>query len=619
MPRILAWSLSALLVVAAAPAVAQTPAHSAEEVTVTNPHDGTTIVATVFKPGSAGPAHQVPVILDSHGWGGSRRTSLTDSTVQAFLNAGFGLVSFDQRGWGESSGQANVQDPTKETEDVKALIDHIATLDWVQHDRDASGAPIADDPVLGAIGGSYGGGYQTMTSLDEIADEGRTRLDALVPEITWYDLPESLAPQKVPRTAWNAVLYAAGARTLPRYVHEAFAWASVSGQWPDGTLLGRPAPGVVPDLDAEFHKHGPVYFAEQGIKLDIPIMIRQGASDNLFNLNQGLDIFHKALTDEARQNSYFVSFNGGHALPNVVPPGRPAAVEVGGGADACSGNWTATRIEFFRKALAGGSTEGVLPSQYNFTDLDNADCMRFDSFENETLRIDPLGAGSVISTAGAGAPMHFELARGPLKVTGVPQLEGLVTSAGLDNRAFFGLAIGTSPADAKVIQNNLMPLRVVGPSVDRPFSIELPGVSVQIPQGQSLFLTVSPFSDMYFGHGSRVPGALALSDLSLELPGPAAAAPTVEEPASSSLTLRREGRGSRSQLVAELTDAETGAPIAGAEIAFTAGGTSLGSSSTDDEGVAIMRLKGRYRSDDHTYGASFGGNDDYEGSSASTG
>ncbi|MGH8986790.1 MAG: alpha/beta hydrolase family protein [Acidimicrobiia bacterium] len=80
----------------------------------------------------------------------------------------------DQRAHGDSEGQAHVQDPTKETEDVKAVIDHVAKLEWVKLDRPG-------DPVLAAIGGSYGGGYQTMTALDEIHETGRTRFRRATP------------------------------------------------------------------------------------------------------------------------------------------------------------------------------------------------------------------------------------------------------------------------------------------------------------------------------------------------------------------------------------------------------------------------------------------------------
>lgn len=483
--------------------------HSAFDHVVTNPDDGTEIALTVFRPGGATAATPVPVVLHSHGWGGSRETEV-GGAVEPYLDAGFGVVSFDQRGHGESGDQAYVQDPTRETEDVKAVIDYVATLDWVRLE-----AP--NDPVLGAIGGSYGGGYQTMTALDEIADEGATRFDALAPQITWYDLPESLAPQKVVRTAWVAALYAAGASMVPDHVHEAFLWGSATGQWPDGTLYGQPVAGT-PDVDSVFAKNSPRAFVDRGIRIDVPMLLRQGASDNLFNLNQGIDIFRRALTDEARDESYFVSFNGGHALPNALPPGEPADVQAGGGVDACT-DFTRTTIAFFRRAFSGASTDGVLPARYNLTAVDGKTCLRSDSLGSlETLEVDPTGAGAIATPTAAGAPLHLPVAAGPITVAGVPELSGKVTSAALEGRAFFGLAIGSTPADARVIQNNLMPLRRALPVMDSPFEIELPGVVAEVPEGKNLYLTITPVSDMFFGHGSRTPGALVLSDVTLDVP-----------------------------------------------------------------------------------------------------
>lgn len=491
--------------------------HSAEDRVVTNPQDGTEIAITVFKPSSASAASPVPVILHSHGWAGSRETTVAG--VKPYLDAGLGVVSIDQRGHGDSGGQANVQDPTMETEDISAVIDTIAHFDWVAHNRSADGSLIADDPILGAVGGSYGGGYQTMTALDEIDERGSTRFDALAPQITWYDLPESLAPQGVSRTAWVTALYAAGARMVPQYVHEAFVWGATTGLWPDGTVFGEEVDGT-PNLDAEFHKHSPVAFVEQGIRIDVPVLLRQGSSDNLFNLNQGLKIFERAVTEEARDQSYFVAYNGGHALPNAAPRGEPVDVQLGDGVDACSGDFTQLEIRFFKAVFAGRSTDGLLPGRYNLTDLTGERCISAGSLRSgAALPVEPL-TGDLVTTTGQGASQHIAVAEGPLTVTGVPRLSGTVTSAGLEGRAFFGLSVGTTPADAAVVQNNLMPLRRVLPVQDDKFSIELPGVSVRVPQGQTLFLTITPFSDMYFGHGSRVPGALILSDLALTLPQP---------------------------------------------------------------------------------------------------
>lgn len=491
------------------PGAAAAAEHSAENATVTNPGDGTEIVVTVFKPAAAA-ARDVPVVFHSHGWGGSRETAV-DGAVKPFLDAGFGVVSVDQRGHGESTGQAHVQDPTKETEDISAVIDHVATLDWVKLEGPG-------DPVLGAVGGSYGGGYQTMTALDEIAETGSTRFDALAPEITWFDLPESLAPQGVVRTAWNVLLYGVGAQNVPQHIHEAFVWGSVTGQWPDGSLYGQTVPGT-PNLDATFHGNSPVSFVEKGVRIDVPTLIRQGSSDNLFTLNQGLKNFEQTLTPKARKQSFFVAFNGGHALPNVLPRGEPMAAELGGGSDACNEDFTATTIQFFRRVFAGKNTRGVLPTPYNMTTVAGDECLRLARLgAAKPLKVDPTGTGVVPLSAGAGAPLNIPVAEGPYTIAGVPTLEGKVTTAGIDARVFFGLAVGTSPADAVVIHNNLLPLHQMLPGQDQKFSIELPGVVAEVAEGQSLFLTATPVSDMYFGHASRTPGAVVLSDLSLTLP-----------------------------------------------------------------------------------------------------
>ncbi len=55
--------------------------------------------------------HPVPMIMHSHGWGGSRSTSASDFT--AFLDAGYGVLSFDQRGFGESGGHGVRREPDR--------------------------------------------------------------------------------------------------------------------------------------------------------------------------------------------------------------------------------------------------------------------------------------------------------------------------------------------------------------------------------------------------------------------------------------------------------------------------------------------------------------------------
>jgi hypothetical protein len=78
--------------------------------------------------------------------------------------------------------------------------------------------------------------------------------------------------------------------------------------------------------------------------------------------------------------------------------------------------------------------------------------------------------------------------------------------------------MGTSPADALVVGNNLMPLHEPLPVTGVARTIELPSVTVEVPAGQSLYLTVTPISDMSFGHGSRTPGAIVLDSTVVRLP-----------------------------------------------------------------------------------------------------
>ncbi len=122
------------------------------------------------------------------------------------------------------------------------------------------------------------------------------------------------------------------------------------------------------------------------------------------------------------------------------------------------------------------------------------------------------------STTAAGVPLPYEIASGPITVAGQPYLTGAVTALGVENRAFYGLAVGTSPADARLVQNNVLPLREPLPvtGVDR--RVNLPAVAVDVPRGQKLFLLVSPLSDTFVGMASRTPGVITIDDTVVHLP-----------------------------------------------------------------------------------------------------
>jgi pimeloyl-ACP methyl ester carboxylesterase len=461
--------------------------------------EGAKIYYTLFKPAAASASNKVPLIFHSHGWAGVRSTDIAEWTD--WLNDGFGILSFDQRGHGQSGGLASVEDPNFEGQDVRKLVDFVATLDWVLLDGPG-------DPVIGAIGGSYGGGYQTMGALTDLRDLGHTRFNAIAPEITWYDLPDSLGPQDVPRTLWTTALYAV-APPHAGYIDQGEAFGLATATFPDGSVPGSP------NLKQIFYEHSPKFFADQGKLLDIPVLFGQGITDNLFNLNQGLHNYARVLTPAAQAKSIVVGYNSGHVLPEALP----LATNPSG--NPCIEDWSEFERGFFHAVFAGlnprvalGDASGPVKT-YNIATSDNG-CIRSNTISNyKSFAVGPLGA--IATTNVLGAAVAYPLASGPIKIAGIPHLKGSLTTLVADARAFFAISVGATPATAQVIQNNLLPLRRLLPTIGESIDIELPGIAIDVPAGMNLYLTVSPYASAFLGT-SRLPGAVVIQDPTVELP-----------------------------------------------------------------------------------------------------
>lgn len=165
--------------------------------------DGETIAFTVHEPTSMAPGVKYPLVLQSHGYGGSRETAADRATLsplyKGLLDKGYGLISIDERGHGDSGGTIRILDPDKEGKDLLQILDWAeAQLPWLAY-RDGN-------LILGATGGSYGGGFQHLI----YAIDPKHRLDAIAPEITWHDLRYSLYSGNVFKSFWATVLSAAG-------------------------------------------------------------------------------------------------------------------------------------------------------------------------------------------------------------------------------------------------------------------------------------------------------------------------------------------------------------------------------------------------------------------------
>jgi pimeloyl-ACP methyl ester carboxylesterase len=459
------------------------------------------ICYSLFKPAGADSTHKVPMVMHSHGWGGSRETSATSTTVKPFLDAGYGVLSFDQRGFGQSNGgKAHVENPEYEGKDVEKLVDLISHLDWVIQDGPG-------DPRLGSIGGSYGGGYQFVGAFREIADKHEQVFDAMAPEITWWDLKQSLAPQGVAKTEWDSALTAAGAPALPTDVLQGFAESAATGTWTDGSV-----PGTT-NLDAFFAMNGPKWQVSQGRHIDVPVLFGQGITDELFPLDQGLKNWANALTPSARKRSIFVGYNGGHVLPNafpatVQPSGDPCSAKLTGGK-----NFQALTIRFFDKWLKDKDVKLSGFGAYHLATAANTCTTTRSVVPDKTV-----DAGTVATPELAGPPLATKIADGPIRIAGTSYLTGSATALGVNNRAFYALGIGTNPADVKLVQGDVYPWSSTLPVTGEQVSIELPSVAVDVPAGQSLFVVAMATNDMYAGFGSRTPGVVVLQDAKVALP-----------------------------------------------------------------------------------------------------
>jgi hypothetical protein len=85
------------------------------------------------------------------------------------------------------------------------------------------------------------------------------------------------------------------------------------------------------------------------------------------------------------------------------------------------------------------------------------------------------------------------------------------------------------------------------------------------------------------------------------------------------LTLAVEGQGSNRTLISRLSVADDPASgIAGHTVTFYADGTSIGSATTDEDGVATLAVPRRLRGGKHIFEARFEGDNEYGASSAQT-
>ena len=312
-----AW-IAALLagVTLALPATA-----SARDARVTS-FDGTEINAHFFPGNGVKPGYRAPTILQGPGWSMSGDTQSEGaagvggafgvSGIGALIDHGYNVLTWDPRGFGQSGGTVQIDDPKFEGRDVQALLDFVAAQPEAQLDRKCRlvrvkrgkrkggkksavaakkrkrrrtvCAPGTGDPRVGMAGGSYGGGIQLVTAaIDE-------RIDAIVPTIAWNSLLTSLFPESNIKLGWGSVLIAAGAQgSLQGSGQSTGNPAGRQDPHFYSTLQNGLATGTTSQSDLEwFDSKGPKQLLS---RIKVPTLLIQGTPDTLFPLDEAVANF----------------------------------------------------------------------------------------------------------------------------------------------------------------------------------------------------------------------------------------------------------------------------------------------------------------------------------------
>ena len=128
--------------------------------------EGVRLHGEIFAP-KVRPAEKLPTIVMAHGWGGTASGFRTDA-VQ-FARAGFQVLTFDYRGWGESDSRVILTAPqpalppgrklTAQVEAVRGYVDPVEQAqDWFNVINWAAADPSVDAARIGIRGSSFSGG-----------------------------------------------------------------------------------------------------------------------------------------------------------------------------------------------------------------------------------------------------------------------------------------------------------------------------------------------------------------------------------------------------------------------------------------------------------------------------
>lgn len=520
MPRVLA-AVSVLLATAFA-----APAAQARD-GVLNSFDGTKIVYSFFPASGLQKGAKAPTVLVGHGYGQSREkdpeakseTLFGSVGVGALRHAGFNVLTWDSRGFGQSGGQVTVDAPDTDVRDVEGLIDVVAREPEAQ--LDAPG-----DPRMGMSGVSYAGGIQLNTAASD------QRIDAITPTIAWHSLLTSLEKDRTVKAGWGAALYGAGEPT-----------SATQGLIPGGPAsfqTGDQDPRITQALTeglatGRFSDASEAFFASRGpgdrvAQIKVPTLLVEGTADTLFTLHEAIENFRILQGGGAPVSMLW--FCGGHGVC-LTNPGDGTIIEK-------------SVVAWLRRYVMRDASVDTGPAFRWIAD----DGVLRDSASYPPPPAEPLKAsgsgllpiapastsGTLIAATPAANAVNVDVpaVAGPTQVVGEPAL-GLTykgRTADPDARVFAQIV---DTGRGVVLGNQATPLPLKLDGEEHKLSRPLEAVAASLTPASRLRLQITDATNDY--GPQRTAGEVSFSSVDLTLPTAQAAAAATPAPAPASCTI----------------------------------------------------------------------------------
>jgi len=479
--------------------------------------DGTQISTNFFPAAGIAAGQQTESVLNGPGLGGPGETDPYNQNgtfgsvpgVALMRDEGYNVITWDPRGEFASGGVLQLDNPFFEGRDASAIVSWAAENPLVELEG-------VDDPKVGMVGGSYGGGIQMVTASTD------PRIDAIVPNGNWYSLMDALYPREAVKTAWAGLL-------LLDLIE---AGARINNQIYAGVFTGLFG-FLTETAQAVLTSSGPTSLLNQ---LQAPTLLYQGTVDALFPLDQSVLNAETITANPYGTPVKLAWFCGGHgACSTGVNPTQQ---------DQLYADTFAWLDQYVKEE---GTPADALPV-FQWWDQDavryTSDLLPFEPGFNQAVGYSATADGGTLGLipflggSGPGSGVAFPLnlifptpADNAINVPLTPTAGDQIVGAPEISFSYSGLGTSTElyaqfidNTTGLVVGNNVTAIPVILDGRDRTVSVSLNDIAYTVGAGDSLTLQIVSWSSIF---ANAAFGVVNISDIEIDMPLRAIPTPVV--------------------------------------------------------------------------------------------